>query len=237
MQTPNGIVASCLLIWVGCQQATTSRDVKTQNISMEAEVVAGSDGAVVVRVVLRERSRTSNTYVVLDGEDELIVRVSDGERTMNPVQAGVYETTFDGDQEEIEAFRILLVRSSHDDAQGTLGALPQPFEITTEFRDTTLSRAGDDIEIAWHPSGTEDEMLVEVKRVGCFFLERAHVGGDPGSFVLPKGSLTPSDPSVEECDAVLSVWRSRTGRVDEALADDSLLRLRQVRSINFVSSK
>lgn len=230
-------VVGCLLVTAGCKETISSENVATSDIVMDAEVVADDTDEVVVSVILKVGGRNSNTYAVLNAGDTLVARAGQEEKTMSAVTLGEYEATFEP-SEPVE-YQISLVRPAHEDAVDNMGTLPDPFKITSMYgaaEEDAISREKESMEVTWDPSGTDDDMSLEARKVGCFFLERSDIPGDTGSFTLPANELSSADVQDPEiCNASLFLWRTRLGSVDPGLGTGSVFRLRQVRETGFVS--
>lgn len=226
---------------LGCKETTSSCNVRTAGIAMLTTVTARSESDVRVRTELLVGGDESNTYAVLDGCDELFAE-ADGERKeMRTVSDGVYEAKFDKGEEGVE-YRIIFEREQDKTADGNIGSLPAPFEITSDFGNDPISRNDDDMEITWEPADSDDDMSLEVDddAAGCIYDETFEIAGDPGTFTLgdtEKTTLESTDEKEPEtCDLTGTLTRQRTGSEDAELDSESKFVLRQVRSFGFVSA-
>jgi hypothetical protein len=223
---------------VGCKETTSSCNVRTPGLAMLTEVTATSEDAVRVETTLLVGGDESNTYATLDGCDELFAE-ADGERKeMREVDDGVYEAKFDLGEEGTE-YRVILEREQDDTADGNVGRLPAPFEVTSDFGSDEISRADDDLEVTWDPAESGDDMSLEIDddAEGCIYTADFNIGGDPGSYVVGKGELeSTSSQEPETCDLTGQLMRERKGGNDSLLDSESSFRLRQRRSFTFVSA-
>ena len=221
----------------GCKETVSSENIRTGGISMATEVTAVSSSSSHVKVTLTVGGDESNTYVVLKSGDELIAEADGDEKTMEEVSDGIYEAHFDTAEEDTE-FRVRLMREDDDDATGNTGTLPAPFRITSDLGDDPISR-DDDLELTWEPSGTDDDMELEVDDEvgeGCIFSDTLSVPGDRGHFTLQGGDLHGTSGNDETCEITLSLSRSREGVRDAKLDRESTFWLHQVRSTTAISA-
>lgn len=227
--------ALCAL--TGCKETTSSANIRTPGISMVLEVVARSASASTVSATLQVGG-PNGTYVILDAPDELYAEADGDRKQMKAVEDGVYEAKFSVADEGTE-FVVGLDREEEDDATDNRGLLPAPFDITSTFPDA-LSRADDEITVTWEPSDQDGDMKLEIEDEvgGCIaFDERQNIGGDPGMYVVEKGTLESQDTDKPEtCDATLTLSRSRKGSTDSVLDSESTFVLMQVRSDVFASA-
>jgi hypothetical protein len=223
---------------VACKETTSSCNVRTAGLAMETVVTATREDAVRVKTTLLVGGDESNTYAVLDGCDELFAE-ADGERKqMETVDDGVYEARFDLGAEDTE-YRVILEREQDETADGNVGTLPAPFDITSDFGSDEISRADDDLEVTWDPGDSGDKMTLEIddEPPGCLYPQDFDIDGDPGSYVVAAGKLdSTSSQEPETCDATGRLIRERRGSNDGALDDESSFKLFQRRSFGFVSA-
>jgi hypothetical protein len=223
---------------IGCKETTSSCNVRTPGLAMETVVTATREDAVRVKTTLLVGGDESNTYAVLDGCDELFAE-ADGERKqMEAIEDGVYEARFDLGAEDTE-YRVILEREQDETADGNVGRLPAPFDITSDFGSDEVSRADADLEVTWDPSDSGDKMTLEIddEPPGCLHPDDFNIGGDPGSYVIGADTLkSTSSQDPETCDATGRLIRERDGSTDRALDKESSFTLIQRRSFGFVSA-
>lgn len=232
-----GLGLSAALSLLACKETTSSCNVRTAGIAMLTVVTATSESAVRVKTTLLVGGDESNTYAVLDGCDELFAEADGQRKQMSTVDDGVYEAKFDRGDEDTE-YRVILEREQDETADGNVGTLPAPFDVTSDFGDEEISRE-DAMEITWEPSDSGDDMTLDIEDepAGCIYDESANIPGDDGSFVLAGGTLESTDSmEPETCDVTGKLTRSRKGSEDGALDSESSFELRQVRSFKFVSA-
>jgi hypothetical protein len=202
-------------------------------------VVTASGSRSKVEVTLTVGGDESNTYVILEEGDELIALADGDEKTMEKVSDGEYEATFDTIAEDTE-FEVHLERENDEDATGNHGSLPPPFMITSDLGDEPYSRLTDDITITWDPSGSDDDMLLEVSDEDTCITATADFdpAGDSGEYTIEADEDDPplGNDDEDTCDAQVDVIRKREGEIDGNLDRESTFFLRQVRSTTFVTA-
>lgn len=243
----------CVLVGLscafGCKETISSKNIRTQGISMNVVVTALSDDRSEVSVTLRAGGDESNTYVDLNDGDHVFA-LADGERKqMSQVSEGELEASFDVGAEDT-LFEIHFMREDFDDATDNQGTLPAPFEITSEH-DDPISRA-DDVTISWEP-GADDSMHLEIddQDESCIYSYDSAVEDSAddaeSTFVVPGGTFDPTnDDDMETCELQIELTRSRragprtdsSGSIftDPVLDPESRFRLEQVRTTSFTST-
>ena len=233
-----GLVMIALSVLCACKETTSSGNIRTAGIAMTVEVRAQTASASVVTATLQVGGNESNTYVVLDQGDGLFAKADGKRKEMQSIDDGVYEAKFSIADEDT-LFAVMLERDQDEDASDNSGRLPAPFEITSSFSDP-LSRADDPIKVTWEPSGKDGDMALDIEDEagGCIaFDEHQNIGGDPGSYTVPKGTLESQDEEKPEtCDATLTLERARDGKTDSAFDSESSFVLKQIRSDTFASA-
>src|SRR5689334_2536610 len=145
------LASLCLigLAAVGCSKETTgSSNIKTGGIAALIDVYAEDDTTATVHVELKVGGDSSNTYVDLEGSDKLVATAGDKSKTLSVVDSGIYEADFSGLEPGTE-FQVVLDRPDDTTASDNSGTLPDPFDF--EEPASELSRADDDLELAWAP--------------------------------------------------------------------------------------
>ena len=147
--------------------------------------------------------------------------------TVDPLGGGQYAaslTQLDGGT----VVNISLTRSDGGGAPNSSVTMPTPLEMSAPITGTSVT-AGQNILVAWAPSGTPDEMQVVMRTVVC---DRTGAGntvvttlvGDPGNVTLPVDpSLLPPLASGEQCQVDVQVQRLVNGTVDPAFAGGTFL--------------
>jgi hypothetical protein len=232
------LVCFALLGGAGCKETVSSENIRTPGISMATVVTAGS-GSSKVEVTLTVGGDESNTYVVLEEGDQIFALADGDEKEMEEVSEGIYEATFDVNEEDT-AFAIHLERENDEDANGSGGRLPAPFMITSDLGDEPYSRTEDDIVITWEPDGSDDDMRIEASDDDrCITTtERFDPAGDSGSYTIAADADDPPLGNNDEdtCEITIDVIREREGTRDANLDPESTFILRQLRSTTAVSA-
>jgi hypothetical protein len=226
----------CFVACVGalafaCTEDVDSNDVRTSGLYADMEVLATGNGDTTVSVALKPGGSRSNTYLVMEGEDELVASVDDEDRKLGK-HGNYYETTFGTDAGETE-FVVEFRRGPDDvDALDSHATLPEPFEI--DDVPGSVSRA-DLLEVTWTPSGTDDDMTWELDG-DCLFPNGDDMS-DTGTLSLSAGDYDVHSGSEEEtCDATLCLERTRDGRVDAEFGEGGVFRAIQRRCVEFSST-
>ena len=229
------LIISSLSLVAGCSTETTSSaNIRTAGIAALIDVTSTNGTSSTVRAELRVGGDESNTFVVLDNGDRLTAAVGDDSKSMHAQSEGVYEAEFStaaaGDE-----FKVMFDREEDEDAPGSSGIMPAPFQITG-VPDTSPSRENEDITITWDPPESGSNMKIEIDG-SCIFSETIDVPGDSGSHTISADTLSStggSDP--ETCDLEVEITRSASGTADSAFDNESWFRLYQRRKATFTSA-
>jgi hypothetical protein len=226
----------------GCE-AVDSQDVLTSGVYADLDVTASGTGLSVVQAVLRVGGKYSNAYLSLSGDDTLTATVDGETRTLYEVSLGEYReyaTDFQTDAADT-AFQISFDRTVDPGAPDSQLSLPAPFELTGPADGSTFSRNSDDLLVEWSESGSSDSMRWEATG-DCIDYASGNIDGDEGVQSLEAGTLESSwsDDEADEagsCTVTLTLWRSRSGTVDNGFGEGGEARAHQVRTIEFTSSQ
>ncbi|WP_437500981.1 hypothetical protein [Sorangium sp. So ce1099] len=225
-----GLAASGLL--AGCTETLDSKQLRTGGISATLEATAESESSTSLKATLKAGGDESNTYVILSAGDRISATADGDEAEMSAESQGVYVAQFDVGAGDTE-FKVLLDRADDDDAPDNAGTLPDPFELEALPKDPVPR--GEEITIAWAPSGSGDDMVIRVDG-DCIFSKTFDVGGDPGTYTIGADELeATSSQEPESCDVDLVISRTRKGTTDKALDPESSFELSQVRRGRFTS--
>jgi len=218
--------------------STACTDVESDSVltsGMYAGVVAESvgNGTTNVVAVLRVGGPTSTTFVDLIGDDELTATVDTDTQVMTGSNLGVlhsYSVEFEGD-EPGTVYTVALNRTVDAGAPSSTMTMPEPFTLDPI---SDFSRA-EDLTITWAPSGSGEDMLLEMDG-SCLFFWEGEIDGDPGTYTIPANTLEQAtDDTEDSCTVTLRLWRRSVGTVDPAF-DDGYARGRQLRTSAAVSS-
>jgi hypothetical protein len=172
-------------------------------------------------------------------EDDALVVSAGGQLkqmrwTVDPLGGGQYAaslTQIDGGTE----VNISLTRSDGEGAPSSHVTMPTGLEVSAPVAGTSVT-AGQDLLIAWAPSGLPDEMQVVMRTVSCTRVGAGNtvvttLVGDPGSVTLAVDpSLLPPLASGEQCEVDVQVQRLSNGVIDPAFAGGSF----QARQLDLV---
>lgn len=224
-------LASLGALALACSEDVDSNDVRTSGIYAEMEVLALGDGRSTVTVTLKPGGRSSNTYLVMEGEDELVATVDDASRALTKDGNG-YQSEFDVEAGDTE-FLIAFQRGPDDvSAMDSSVTLPDPF--TLEAVADSVSRA-EPLTVTWSPSGTDESMHWDLDG-DCLFPESGSVN-DSGTLTVESTDYDLHSGSEEEtCPARLCLERRRSGQIDPAFGEGGEIVARQRRCVSFSSA-
>jgi len=228
------ILAAVALVLLGtaCSATTSSRNIRTAGLVALVDVTARDDRQATVSTSIVIGGANSNTYVVLEGGDRLYAESNGERREMNATSDGEYEAKFDRAEGE---FTVSLARDVDAAAPKSSGVLPPPFQITSDFGDAPLSRKNDEVVLTWTPGGSGSEVEISIEG-DCILSEEYKVGGDPGTFTIPKRKIEAwKSDKKKKCDVEVEIVHTTRGATDAAFDSDSRFELRQVRRTRFVS--
>jgi hypothetical protein len=217
---------------LGCSKETTSSsNIKTGGIAALIDVYAKTDTTATVHVKLVVGGSSSNTYVDLEGKDELSATVDGGvPQILKAVDTGIYEVKFSNVGEDSE-FSVTLDRPDDETASDNSGKLPAPFTLDDPAGD--LSREKDALEVTWAPD-SDDSMNLEFHG-DCIYTYGKDVS-DTGSYTVKANSLDSTGGDMPEtCDLDLDAVRTREGHADSKFDRESWFRLHQQRATSFTS--
>ncbi len=227
--------AAALLLLVGCE-SVSSEDVATDAMYASFEATGEGEG-VHATAILKVGGASATTYVNLEGGDRLVVEAGGVEVEMTEsFVSDLY--IYDADLSSVEVDTELvfrLERDSGDDALDSRCSLPMGLSVSAPEPVETLSRAIDDLEIAWSPSGQQDPVRAVVSG-DCIWDELVEPQGDPGAATVPAGTLVSLDEeNPAACVARVEVQRRRAGTVDPAFGEGGSIVCQQVAGSTFQS--
>ncbi|RYZ09424.1 MAG: hypothetical protein EOO73_03765 [Myxococcales bacterium] len=228
------LASLCLasLASVACSKETTSSvNVKTGGIAALIDVYADDETNATVHVELKVGGSSSNTYVDLEGDDELRATVGGVTKTFTARDTGIYEAKFSGVEEDTE-FVVTLERPDDVTASGNSGTLPAPY--TLDEPASELSREEEELVLSWDPD-SRDKMTLELDG-DCIYPFKKDVP-DTGMYTVAPGTLdSTNDDEPEACDVDVDARRTREGQADSKFDPESYFRLHQRRQVTFVSN-
>lgn len=228
-------LSAALLLLSACE-AVDSSSVLTDGMYADLTAAADGSGQTLVKAVLRVGGATSNTYVNLEGDDRLTATA--GETTLDLEVNALgdyrdYTATFDVEAED-SLFTVAFLRTVDEGAPASTMTLPAPFALAGPAAEDVISRQAD-ITLTWEPAGTNDAMSWRVNGE-CFFDAYGQVQGDPGTVVIPAGSLeSVNEDAPTACEATVTVWRSRAGALDPGFGEGGAVFGQQLRQLTFRS--
>lgn len=248
---PWALVAGFALLTQGltgcCCEPTTS----TSDLLISADVIAMDQTETLVRVRLEYCPSWEGDVgtVELGCGDRLSAEALGERQELEPtteLRRGGYGTRaytaeFPTAAAETE-FQLSFQRPDEDDPPAETGTLPPPFEFTSPPPEEPVSREGDALSITWEPSGTSDDMYLNLEWVDHSCVDDQPIGDPPewhipdtGSYVIEPGTLPPGPLFIPECTVRLILRRTRRP-TNYALPCGTIdLALKQERSFTFVS--
>lgn len=229
------LIPTLLASLVACESVDSS-SVLTDGMYADMTATADGSGSSVVVAVLKVGGATSNTYVTIEGDDLLQAAVGETTEDMEMHTLGEYRdysSTFAVDAED-SLFTVAFIRTVDAGAPASTMSLPAAFDLSGPASEDVIPR-DQDISFSWSPSGSSDNMSYRVTGE-CFFDAYVQVDGDPGTAVIPAGTLEPVDEeNPAACEATLTLIRARPGSLDAGFGEGGTTNGRQVRSLTFRS--
>jgi hypothetical protein len=220
------------VVLAGCNETVDSTNIKTPGIAATIVATADSDSSTRVIATLQVGGPSSNTYVNLEGGDQIFAINGTDRKAMLADGEGVYSATF-GTAVENADFAVDLQRTVEADAPENKGTLPAPLALTVGA--SAVSRNAD-ITFTWTPSGSKDAMTLKFNG-SCIFGKTIDVPGDTGTFTAGAGTFEPTSTTMAEtCDVTVDIERSRSGTTDPGFDSESTFMLHQKRSGTFTST-
>ena len=216
-------------------ESVGSDDVLTDGIYAEMRAEATEDGTRAT-ATLRVGGSTSNTYVMLTGEDSLSASAGGETEDMSRQNIGdryYYTADFDANGEDtVVTFRF--ARSIDDGAPDSHCTLPSPMTIEAPADGSNFSRMEQDVEIAWDTSGSSQPITLSIEG-DCFNHLTLSFEDDPGSHTITAGTLESSADPATACVATIKVSRSNNGTLDPGFGEGGSVVCTQTRTATFRS--
>jgi hypothetical protein len=218
---------------VACE-SVESTDVLTSGIWAGYTVTSSGNGSTTTEASLKVGGDLSNTFVNLEEDDA--VTVTSGGETQTLVEKNLgdiywYDATWNTEAADTE-FVFALVRTVDDGAPASTVTLPAPFTIDAPTAAFIVKRGADPLTVTWSPSGSDDNMVIEVSG-NCIEAVSETVSGDPGTFTFSADRIvTAEDKEAESCEGSVKLTRSRAGTLDVAFEEGGSIVAKQIRSVN-----
>ena len=196
---------------LGCEDVR-SGDVMTNGMWADVAFTSDGTGASQAAAVLRVGGVASNTYVDLEGDDQLTATLIDASVPMVEEELGEihrYVASFDtapvGDP-----VVVAFLRTIDEGAPQTIAELPPEFTLDPPV--LTFARSTEDLVLSWAPASSET-MRIEIG--GDCVYPYIHDVDDAGSYTLPAGTLDPlDDAGPGTCALDVTVRRLHPGTID-----------------------
>ncbi|HWN68557.1 MAG TPA: hypothetical protein VNM90_13050 [Haliangium sp.] len=224
-----------LLALPACAESVESDDVFTDGIYAELRAEATENGTHAT-VTLRVGGSSSNTYVMLTGDDSLSVTANGETEEMSPQNFGDryhYTADLDATSEDTEVvFRF--TRVIDDGAPDSHCILPRPMNIDVPVEGDNFSRLSDDVVITWDTSGSSRPISLSVSG-DCFSGVTESFEDDPGTYTIPAGTMPSNADPATACVATVELSRTNGGALDPAFGEGGSVTCSQTRTITFRS--
>lgn len=218
--------------FLGCTQDVESDDIRTSGIYPEFVVTANGNGSSTAEARMRVGGSNSNTFLEMNGDDEIEVTADGQSKTLTRGSGFWYRTTFSTDEEDTE-FVFAFLRGPQDDgAPMSVVTLPAPFSL--DITEDEISRADGNVELTWDPPGDED---VDWELDGdCVFINSGSTADD-GSHVISSDEVDATGTGEDEsCTVTVEMERRRNGNRDPAFTEGGKVYARQIRAASFTST-
>jgi hypothetical protein len=222
------------LITMACSDVKSST-LDTAGMYLEYDVTTEGEGSY-VNVVLRAGG-AFGSFVDLDGGDQLIVSVVDGDESSildasSFLTLHSYDSSFSTDTAG-SVFELNFDRETQTDAPSSQATLPEPFTLTAPTAELVISRSeqlDEELEISW--DGTSNEDMIITIDGDCFSTYSEIETDDSGVHSVPISIFSEGETdSTSSCTARITVERILEGSVDAAFEGGSSFG-RQVRAID-----
>jgi hypothetical protein len=231
---------SALLACAACTDLQ-SADLKTAGMSANMTVQVDDSGQTTASATLNVDDNSTD-FVTLSSGDSLTTSVAGQTQTMTENDAlndVSYSTTFSNEEASGLVYTIAFNRSSgNTSAPSSTCTLPAPFTIASPTTSGSFSRATADIEVNYGSGGSSDGVQYTVQGACVQGPLAQELDGDPGTFTIPHGAITPNSPSQssQTCSVTLTITRTRMGQLDPAYGSGGQIECLQARSVTFEST-
>lgn len=215
-----------------------SSSIKTAGMSTLMSVSADGTGKTIASVQLLVDNNGTD-HIDLSTGDSLSAKTGSQSQSMsrsNFLNIVSYDAEFHGQDSGGTEYTIALARNADVSAPNSKVTLPAPFTIQTPTASATLSRATDDV-VVTYGGGTSDKTSWQASGDCIKSLGPQDLPGDPGTFTIAKGTITPLDASkaTATCLVSIAISRTRAGQVDPAYGHGGTITAAQSRSITINS--
>jgi hypothetical protein len=227
-----GLVAA---LGVGCEDVG-SGDVLTSGMWADISFTADGSGTSQAAAVLRVGGPLSNTYVELEGDDELTATLEGTPVPMSEEHLGDIHRYVAGfvTAPVGETVTVAFERTVDGGAPRSEAELPPELDLAP-LAVTTFSRGSEELRIEWSPTSAE-LMRIEVSG-DCIWTFADDIVQDDGSYTLAPDTLEPLDAEAPvSCSVDVVVTRLLPGLVDPAYGEGGTSFGRQVRDTEVGSS-
>jgi hypothetical protein len=222
---------------VACTKVN-SADLKTAGMSAHITVTADGTGKTSVSARLNVDTNVTD-YVDLSAGDSFSATAGGKTQGMgrdNTLGVISYNTDFTGLDAVDTLYTVALTRANDTSAPASTATLPAPFKITAPTAGATASRAAD-LTLTWDTTGA-DAMTYEASGACIKAVFKTAIPSDSGTFVIPKGTIAPTDTSKanDTCQVQITIRRTRNGTLDKAYGYGGDIAAAQTRVVSVSST-
>ncbi|MBI5544810.1 MAG: hypothetical protein HY901_13050 [Deltaproteobacteria bacterium] len=237
-QRPMAVALALGMTSLACSTKSAS-EYETSDMVATLHATATGSGSTQVQASLHDPSNPL-TFVQLTADDK--IEASHGAETQTMKEASLlgavsYSASFNGDAAESE-FHVKLTRKVDAGAPDSHVTLPKPFTVAALGK-STYSRT-EPIAVTWTAETSADAMKLDIAG-SC--LDGVHTGLDPAAstYTIAANTLKKRAPAsgndqvADECEATVTLTRSRDGVADPAFHSNSSFVGKQVRTLTFTT--
>ncbi|MCC6809912.1 MAG: hypothetical protein IT381_20960 [Deltaproteobacteria bacterium] len=217
-----------------------STEVHMSGISADIRVVAEQSDQTDVTVYLQRGDIDSLTYLDLKGNDKLFATaagMTEKELSRSAFITISYDTRYSGITAAATEFAVRFQRTIDRGAPRSACTMPAAFDFSTPNAATQFSRATQDIDVTYSPSGSGDQMRFKLTGSCINTVERTIDTGDLGSFKIQKSLITAqTDEQNKTCDVTLELERVKKGTLDSNFGKGGKIECLQRRTRAFKSA-
>jgi len=222
------------LVGAACSDIDSS-NVFTDGMSAVIRGTSTDGSSTEIVATLRAGGMGSTTFVKLDGDDRLVATYAEQSAPLQEVSLGAltsYVATVQGADPD-ETFTVALERTLDDGAPSSTFAVPEPFALTTDPAEIDPTEP---VQIAWEPSGSAYQTLLEVSGE-CIGGGVRDLEGDGGATTIPSSLLEQiAEQPGASCPVNVTISKVRGGQLDQGFGEGGLVQGVQRRSLSFTIS-
>jgi hypothetical protein len=223
---------------LGCSSDPPKPVVVVKTATMAANINVVADGTNTTSQITILSGDTLMDHFVLGMGDTLTTTKGAASQPMAAMGMGptlLYQTAFPGMDAEGTMVTVAFARTADMGAPNSNVALPAPVAISKPTDGQAFSRANADLVVNYAPSGTTDPMTWTISGTCVQVAGAQMITGDSGNFTIAHGGLKNAGAG-GTCDAVVTVHRTRMGKLDPAFVKGGKVVAEQIGSITISST-